>query len=130
MSAAVLEAVLLYVVPVLLVPPVSGILTDPGPVCPGDTVTLNCTSSDPQARSLGWIYDGVNIITILPGVTSLPTNPVVSGVEFSVSLLPSTDLVSQISFMASSSINGRTLQCSGDGVDESVQLQVGNSIGK
>ena len=52
-SAAVGAAVLLYVVAVLLVP-VSGILTDPGPVCPGDTVTLTCDVT--RGTQLIWSY--------------------------------------------------------------------------
>ena len=61
-----------------------------------------------------WSYDVVQVISILPGSTTLPANRVVSGVEFTV-LDTQMDTVSQISFVASVMMSGRTLECVGNG---------------
>jgi hypothetical protein len=108
--------------------PVSGLLTDPGTVCPGSTVVLNCTT---PGNLQTWIYNGASVLSIIPGVTPFPANVEVSGVMFSISLLSSTpDIESQISFVASSSVNGRTLVCSGSsGETDSVTFMVGSIQG-
>ena len=95
----------------------SAILTDPGPVCEGDTVTLTCTI--PGGVSLGWRYNSVLIGggTYVPVTNTVPpTNPdTVGGVVFTHSLLDSSpDLVSQLSFTASSDVDGGVIQCVGD----------------
>ena len=63
---------------------VSAILTDPGPVCEGDTVLLTCTI--PGGVSLGWRYNNVligNGAYQPAGNTVPPTNPdTVGGVVF------------------------------------------------
>ena len=97
-----------YHVLVLLVSPVGSVLTDPGPLCAGRTVVLNCTGG----VSHEWMYDmsrGVIINEFDPP----PAEPVeLSGVQFTLSLLsPSPNLITQISFMSSQEINGRILTC-------------------
>ena len=95
---------------------VSAILTDPGPVCEGDTVALTCTI--PGGVSLGWNYNNERIGggRYIPASNIFPTtNPdTVRGVVFTHSL-PSTspDLVSQLSFTASIDVNGGAIQCAG-----------------
>ena len=82
--------------------------TDPGPLCAGRTVVLNCTGG--QAH--GWMYDmsrDVNINVL----EEPPTEPVeLSGVQFTFSQLsPSPNLITQIIFMSSQEMNGRILTC-------------------
>ena len=95
---------------------VSAILTDPGPVCEGDTVLLTCTV--PGGVQQVWSYNGdfIGGGQVIPG--RLPrTNPdIVGGVVFTLNLLEdsSPDLVSQLSFTASTDMNGGLIQCTGD----------------
>ena len=96
---------------------VSAILTDPGPVCTGDAVTVTCTI--PGGVQLLWRYNGASIGNgaVEPGRLP-PTNPdTVGGVVFTLSLLEGTspDLVSQLSFTASTDVDGGTIRC--DGID-------------
>ena len=115
---------------------VSGILIDPGPLCPGETALLTCTIT--QGTDLFWSYDSGRITTIIPAVNFFPpSGPIlVSGVEFTVTVLStSPDLVSQISFVVSATVNGRTLECSGvstssGGVSRTLTLQVEDPISK
>ena len=93
---------------------VSGILIDPGPLCPGETTLLTCTIT--QGTDLSWSYSSGRIVAIIPGVNIFPpSGPILeNGVEFAVTVLStSPDLVSQISFVVSVIVNGRTLECSG-----------------
>ena len=117
--ALVLSELLLKLV--LLVSPVAGILTDPGPLCPGERVTLTCDASGGTAGTtlITWLFE---VIAILPGLTTLPANQVVMGVDFSISLSPA-ELVSNISFVARDMVYGRTLRCVGNGEDESDTFQ-------
>ena len=97
-----------YHVLVLLVSPVGSVLTDPGPLCAGRTVVLNCTGG----VSHEWMYDmsrGVVINVFDPP----PGEPVeLSGVQFTFSQpSPSPNLITQISFMSSQEMNGRILTC-------------------
>ena len=122
-------------VTVLQVCGVSAILTDPGLVCTGDTVLLTCTI--PRGVQQVWSYNGDTIGDgqVTPGrlpPTNPDTVPEMGGVEFTLSLLEgstSPDLVSQLSFTASTDMDGGTIQCAGsDGTssvsDDSV-IQVG-----
>ena len=91
---------------------VSGILIDPGPLCPGETALLTCTIT--QGTDISWAYDSIIITTIIPELNVLPQSDpyLVSGVELVLSTtIP--DLVSQISFVVSATVNGRILECSG-----------------
>ena len=107
------------------VSPVSGqLLTDPGPLCAGETVTLTCDISGGMGTNLLiWGYDSVGVISIVPEATTLPANRVVSGVEFTV-LDTQMDTVSQISFVASVMMSGRTLECGGNGQTGTVTFHV------
>ena len=116
---------------------VSGILIDPGPLCPGETTLLTCTIT--QGTDLSWAYDSNTITTIIPELNILPqSDPYLeSGVEFTVTVFSSTspDLVSQISFVVSATMNGRTLECSGVStssgvVSRTLTLQVEDPISK
>ena len=94
-----------YHVLVLLVSPVGSVLTDPGPLCAGRTVVLNCIGG----QGHDWRYDmsrGVIINILSPPPAEL------SGVQFTFSQLsPSPNLITQISFMSSQEMNGRILTC-------------------
>ena len=117
----------------LLVSPVNSVSLDSGPLCPGQTAVLTCNV--PGGISLQWLYNSMPFVTIQG--TSVPSSdPIpVDGIEFTVSLLSNTgsDLVSEISFEVSSSINGGVLTCSGvNAATESVAvtLQEENSVGE
>ena len=118
----------------------SSVLTDPGPLCPGQTTTLTCNITG--GSRLNWDYDAGTgmrgrIATINPSLDALPSsNPVlVFGVEFTVSLLMPTSphFVSQISFQASAMMTSGVIHCftavAPAVVDESVTLQVINQGG-
>ena len=115
---------------------VSGILIDPGPLCPGETALLTCTIT--QGTDLFWSYDSGRITAIIPELNTFPpSGPIlVNGVEFTVTVVStSPDLVSQISFVVSATVNGRTLECSGvstlsGAVSRTLTLQVEESISK
>ena len=73
------------------------------------------TCNIPGGITLQWIYNSMQFANIR-GFSVPPSDPIpVDGVEFTVSLLSNTgsDLVSEISFEVSSSINGGVLRCSG-----------------
>ena len=115
---------------------VSGILIDPGPLCPGEKALLTCTVT--QGTDLFWSYDSTIITTIIPELNRFPpSGPILeNGVEFTITVLStSPDLVSQISFVVSATVNGRTLECSGvstssGGVSRTLTLQVEDPISK
>ena len=119
---------------VLLVSSVNSVSLDSGPLCPGQTAVLTCNV--PGGTLLQWIYNSMEIFTIqgtrVPSSDPMP----VDGVEFTVSLLSNTgsDLVSEISFEVSSSINGGVLRCSGLNAtavgSSEVTLQEENSVGE
>jgi hypothetical protein len=76
-----------------------------------------------------WSYNTAQLGSLTPGTTT-PIDVERSGVMFSISLLSSTpDIESQISFVASPSINGGTLTCDGVGETDSVTLMVGSIPG-
>ena len=94
------------------------------------------TCNIPGGISLSWIYNSIQFATIL-GFSVPSSDPIlVDGVEFTVSLLSNTgsDLVSEISFEVSSSINGGVLRCSGLNAtavgSREVTLQEENSVGE
>ena len=129
--------VIVTLLSVLLVSPVNSVdvSLDSGPLCPGQTAVLTCNI--PGGISLQWIYNSIVIGTIRPPNSIPSSDPIpVNGVEFTVSLLSSTgsDLVSEINFEVSSSINGRVLRCSGlnDAAvgSSEVILQEENSVGE
>ena len=95
------------------------------------------TCNVPGGIALSWIYNSMQITSILN--SSAPSSDhylVDDNIEFTVSLLSSTgsDLVSEISFEVSSSINGVVLRCSGVNAtaakSREVTLQEENSIGE
>ena len=107
---------------------------DSGPLCPGQTALLTCNI--PGGITLQWIYNSMQFANIR-GSSVPSSDPIpVDGVEFTVSLLSNTgsDLVSEISFEVSSSINGGVLRCSGVNAtavgSREVTLQEENSVGE
>ena len=95
------------------------------------------TCNVPGGITLQWIYNSMVFVTISPPNSIPPSDPIpVDGVEFTVSLLSSTgsELVSEISFEVSSSINGGVLRCSGLNAtavgSSQVTLQEENSVGE
>ena len=111
-----LNMMLLFAV-ISLLPFISGLLTDPGPLCPGDMATLTCNFT--HGLSQQWRYNDVNVgDRISPLVNQVPAVPavpmVVDGVEFRLSLLSTrgvTYLVSQIVFVASERMDGGIVEC-------------------
>ena len=95
------------------------------------------TCNVPGGISLQWIYNSIVIGTIRLPNSAPSSDPIpVDGVEFTVSLLSNTgsDLVSEISFEVSSSINNGVLRCSGVNAaaveSREVTLQEENSVGE
>ena len=92
------------------------------------------TCNVPGGISLSWIYNSIQFATI-QGTLVPSSDPIpVDGVEFTVSLLSGSDLVSEISFEVSSSINDGALRCSGVNAtavgSSEVTLQEENSVGE
>ena len=115
--------------------PVNSVSLDSGPLCPGQTAVLTCNV--PGGITLQWIYNSMVFVTIRPPNSIPSSDPIpVDGVEFTVSLLSNigSDLVSEISFEVSSSINGRVLRCAGVNAttaeSREVTLQEENSVGE
>ena len=113
---------------VLLVSPVAGILTDPGPLCPEERVTLNCTTPETELL-VTWSYGDEQIHSIRVSSFTDPVTMETLGVQFTLSLLPTSatmpNIVSQLMFVADNTMNGRTLRCE----DDTVTLQVGIVLG-
>ena len=112
-----------YHVLVLLVSPVGSVLTDPGPLCEGRTVVLNCTGG--QAHQ--WMYDmSQTVLVSINEFNSPPAEPVeLSGVQFTFSQLsPFPNLITQISFMSSQEMNDRILTCTSLSVESIVTSEV------
>ena len=121
-----------FITLVLLVTSVRGqVLRDPGPLCPGQTATIICDISGGTLGSNGvtWSYNGVQVATIVPGVSTLPATRSVSGVEFTL-LDTEIEFMFLISFVASDRMSGSTLECVGNGLVSSVTFQVEPATGK
>ena len=116
----------------LLVTSVRGqVLRDPGPLCPGQRVTIICDTSGGTLGSNGvsWNYNETLLATIFPGVSILPASRSASGVEFTL-LDTEIEFMFLISFVASVRMNGSRLGCVGNGLINSVTLQVEPATGK
>ena len=116
----------------LLVTSVRGeVLRDPGPLCPGQIVTITCDISGGTGRSDGvsWNYNEVQVLAVISGVSMLPISRNVSGVEFTL-LDTEIEFMFLISFVASDRMSGSTLDCIGNGLMSSVTLQVEPATGK
>ncbi len=115
-----------------MLPPASGVLTDPGPLCTGQTATLTCNITGGTRINWNYIVGGTRglIPTYDPDIgVSPPTEPVTAnGVEFTASvLMTQPQLVSTISFVPSTMMNGGELVCSGFAgvlVSEAITLHV------
>ena len=114
--------------------PAHGITLESGPLCPGPRATVHCNITG--GTLFTWQYGSDQLVSIVHALSSLPPDdPVMAGgAAFTVSLVSTTpDLVSEISFVVSSVINGMVLVCSGVDasgvVARSVTLQE-NTAGK
>ncbi len=102
-------------------PLASSVLTDPGALCRDQPATLTCNITG--GVTLRWNYDVDGAMPFRIATIEIPTNrfpppdPVVTpdGVAITVSLLMPTDveLVSQISFVPTDSVNGNVISCGG-----------------
>ena len=105
-------------------------LTASGPLCADQTTVLTCTV--PQGISIRWTYRGSQFGGLITPSQPPPSGPIsVSGVEFTLSLLEdsSPDLVSQLSFTASTDVDGAVVVCAGvspTGLDGMVDVSTGS----
>ena len=107
MHAIGIDPVLLVSVVTLLMSLAHSITLEAGPLCPGQRATVHCNITG--GTVLTWLYESDQLVSIVPAIGSLPPDdPVMAGcVAFTVSLVSTTpDLVSEISFVVSSVING------------------------
>ena len=89
-------------------------LTASGPLCAGQTAVLTCTVT--EGISIRWTYRGNQFGGLITPSQPPPSGPIpVSGVEFTLSLLEdsSPDLVSQLTFTASTDMDGEVVACIG-----------------
>lgn len=124
----------MYVITVPLPPPATtGILKDPGPICPGQNATLTCEING--GLLLQWYYTTLRLAEISPvfGVLPPPNTVEVTGVEFSISLNSTACdqvLISELSFEPTI-MNNTKLSCVGQtssnvSIETIVPLQVQN----
>ena len=111
---------------VLLWAAVSGRLSDPGPLCAGDSVTLTCNISG--VTVLFWDYDSIQLFSIT-AARELPARITVSGVLF-IALDTSSEAVFQIKFNASVEMSGNRVECRGGSESDFITLQVQSVVGK
>lgn len=92
--------------------PANSILTDPGPLHPGEIATLNCAVNG--GNVLVWGYDGMEVARLtvndVVGPVSLQH---VGGITFIIAPLSSGSniLSSQIIFTVNLMMNGRNISC-------------------
>ena len=120
---------------VLLTSLTDGITLETGPLCLGQRAVITCDI--PGGTTLRWTYGSNDVSTIRPSTATFPPDDpvIVGGVAFTVSLVSITpDLISEISFVVSSTISGRVLRCSGvtgtGVVGRSVTLQEDTVVGE
>ena len=91
-------------------------LSDPGPLCVGETAVLPCSVAD--GVTITWFYRDESIgLSISPSQppSNRPSNPVtVGGVQFFRTVNQNgTHLISQLSFTASLDMDGSEVRCTG-----------------
>ena len=91
-------------------------LSDPGPLCAGQTAVLTCSVAD--GVTITWFYRDESIgLSISPSQppSNRPSNPVtVGGVQFFRTVNQNgTHLISQLSFTASPDMDGSEVRCTG-----------------
>ena len=86
-------------------------LSDPGPLCAGQTAVLTCSVTD--GVSITWFYrDEFVGQTISPSQPPPSDSVTVGGVEFTLTLSQNiTHLISQLSFTASPDMDGAQVGC-------------------
>ena len=89
-------------------------LSDPGPLCAGQTAVLTCSVAD--GVSIEWFYRDVAIGPFISPAVPPSSNPVtVGGVQFTRTLSQnSNSLTSQLSFTASPDMDGSVVRCLGE----------------
>ena len=104
-------------------------LSDPGPLCAGQTAVLTCSVADGVA--IEWFYRDGNVgqgISLSQPPSSDPVT--VGGVQFTLTLSQSSNpLISQLSFTVSPDMDGSVVRCRGglpDGTfpSDEITLQV------
>lgn len=105
---------LYHALPVLLVNSANSTLTDPGQVCPGNTVRLICDVTTAAVQT--WFYWNERVAQVAnassgPIISPLPLQPI-QGVIFDISVLSTNPyLVTQLSFVASNTMEGGNVTC-------------------
>ena len=100
-------------------------LSDPGPLCADETTVLTCNVTGVSIR---WIYDGTQFGGLISPSRPPSSDPILveGGLMFTLSLLENTgsNLVSQLSFTASTDMDGRVVTCinSEGSVDTSILI--------
>ena len=120
-----------YVVAAVVLSPVvaTTTLSDPGPLCAGQTAVLTCSVTD--GVTIDWFYRNGCIGPSLALSQPPSSDPVtVGGVEFTLTLSQNSNpLISQLSFIASPDMDGGVVRCTGgiaDGtfLSDEITLQV------
>ena len=104
-------------------------LSDPGPLCVGQTAVLTCSVAD--GVTIRWIYRNEFVGSVISLNEPPPPDPVtVGGVQFTLTLSQDNNpLISQLSFTASPDMDGGVVRCSGGIADgtfssDAITLQV------
>ena len=102
---------------------------EPGPLCVNKAVELTCNVT---GILLNWNYQENSVAQILSSnpATQGTRTRTVNDATFNVSVTPPTSpvIVSHISFVADSMMNGRILECSGGSLTESFSRSIVFSI--
>ena len=88
-------------------------LSDPGPLCVGQTAVLTCSVAD--GVSIRWRYRDETVGALISLSQPPSSGPVtVGGVQFTLTLSQSSNsLISQLSFTASLDMDGGVVRCTG-----------------
>ena len=102
-------------------------LSDPGPLCVGQTAVLTCSVAD--GVTIDWFYRNGRIGPPLTPSQPPPSDPViVEGVQFTLTLSQNSDpLISNLTFTASPDMDSGRVRCtgfSGAFLSDEITLQV------
>lgn len=112
---------------------VESTLTDPGPLCPGDTTMLICNGTDAIVQTWSYRSEQVVRVSTIGGTQITPQPPLpIQGVAFSISVLSTTpQLVTQLSFVADTFMDAGSVSCnsvsSSISIPQVITLQVANT---
>ena len=121
---------ILSVIAVVLSPAVATTtLSDPGPLCAGQTAVLTCSVAD--GVTIRWRYRNEFVGPVVsPSLPPSPDPVTVGGVQFTLTLSQNSNpLISQLSFTASPDMDGGVVRCTGGIADgtfpaDEITLQV------